>query len=142
VIAYFDTSAIVPLLVEDEPGADAALAAWLGAESVVTVRILYAEAAAALAAAARLGRLGTEALDQALAELDSLWAQMDVVGVDDPLVRTAGSLARTHALRGYDAVHCAAALRLADPTTVALSGDRQLLDAWRAEGLHVVDTRP
>jgi predicted nucleic acid-binding protein len=141
VIAYFDTSAIISLLVDDEPGAEAALAASLGAESVVAVRILYAEAAAALAAAARSGRLGAEALDQALAELDSIWAQVDVVGVDDPLVRTASSLARTHALRRYDAVHCAAALRLADPTTVALSGDRQLLDAWRAEGLHVVDTR-
>jgi predicted nucleic acid-binding protein len=141
VIAYFDTSAIIPLLVDDEPGAQNALAVWLGAESVVTVRILYAEAAAALAAAARLGRLETEALDQALGGLDVIWTQMDILGIDDPLVRTAGSLARTHALRGYDAVHCAAALRLADPTTVALSGDRQLLDAWRAEGLHVVDTR-
>jgi predicted nucleic acid-binding protein len=141
VIAYFDTSAIIPLLVADEHGAEAALSAWVGAESVVTARILYAEAAAALAAAARLDRLEAGALDQALGQLDALWAQMDVVSIDDPLVRAAGSLARTHALRGYDAVHCAAALRLADPTTVALSGDRQLLDAWRAEGLHVVDTR-
>jgi predicted nucleic acid-binding protein len=141
VIAYFDTSAIIPLLVDDEPGAEAVLAVWLSAESVVTVRILFAEAAAALARAARLGRLEPEALDLALGELDSVWSQLDIVDIDDSLVRTAGSLARTHPLRGYDAVHCAAALRLADPTTVALAGDQQLLAAWRTEGLQVVDTR-
>jgi predicted nucleic acid-binding protein len=141
VIAYFDTSAIIPLFVDDEPGAETALAVWLRAESVVTARILFAEAAAALARAARLGRLEPEALDVALAELDSVWAQLDIIEIDDSLVRTAGSLARTHSLRGYDAVHCAAALRLADPTTVALAGDQTLLAAWRAEGLQVVDIR-
>lgn len=140
-IAYFDTSAIIPLLVDDEPGSETALAVWLGAESVATARILFAEAAAALAQAARLGRLDPVAHDRVLAELDSAWDQLDVVEIDDPLVHEAGSLARTHPLRGYDAVHCAAALRLADPSTVALSGDQKLLDAWRAEGLQVVDTR-
>ena len=66
---------------------------------------------------------------------------MDVVNVDDDLVRAAGALARAHALRGYDAVHCAAALRVVSATTVALAGDRDLLAAWRHEGLHVLDTQ-
>jgi uncharacterized protein len=57
------------------------------------------------------------------------------------LVRTAGALARDHALRGCDAVHCAAALRVTSATTVALAGDRDLLAAWQREGLQILDTR-
>ena len=66
---------------------------------------------------------------------------MDKVEVDDDLIRTAGVLARTRAFRSYDAVHCAAALRLTRPRTVALAGDRALLAAWRSEGLQVINTR-
>jgi uncharacterized protein len=141
VIAYFDTSALVPLLVEDEPGAEPALAAWLGADAVVTTRLLFAEAGAALARAARLGRLEEPALDDALLELESLSQQLDVVEVDDGLVNEAALLARRHSLRGYDAVQCAAALRVAGPETVGLAGDYDLLSAWRAEGLQVIDTQ-
>jgi hypothetical protein len=140
VIAYFDTSAVVPLLVE-EPGTDIALRVFLQAETVATVRMTFAEVSAALARASRLGRLTADAHDRALAGLESVWAQMDVLEVDDGLVRAAGALARDHALRGYDAVHCAAALRVTSGTTVALARDRDLLAAWQREGLQVVDTQ-
>ena len=139
-IAYFDTSAVVPLLVE-EPGTDISLRVFLQAETVATVRMTFAEASAALARASRLGRLTADAHDRALAELESVWVQMDVLDVDDDLVRAAGALARTHALRGYDAVHCAAALRVTSRSTVALAGDRELLEAWQREGLQVLDTQ-
>lgn len=139
-IAYFDTSAVVPLLVDDEPGSEVALAAWLGAERVVSARLLFAEAGAALARAARLDRLTPRTLDGALAELEGLWSQLDIVEIDDALVHTAATLARKHSLRGYDAVHCAAALLIAGPDTVALAGDGDLISAWRDEGLQVIDT--
>ena len=139
-IAYFDTSAVVPLLVE-EPGTDVSLRVFLQAETVATVRMTFADTSAALARASRLGRLTADARDRALAGLESVWAQMDVVHVDDDLVRGAGALARDHALRGYDAVHCAAALRVTSGTTVALAGDRDLLAAWQREGLQVLDTQ-
>jgi predicted nucleic acid-binding protein len=140
VIAYFDTSAVVPLLVE-EAGTDVSLRVFLQAESVATVRMTFAETSAALARASRLRRLTSDAHDRALAGLESVWAQMDVLDVDDGLVRAAGVLARDHALRGYDAVHCAAALRVTSGTTVALAGDRDLLAAWQREGLQVLDTQ-
>ena len=139
-IAYFDTSAVVPLLVE-EPGTDICLRVFLQAESVATVRMTFAEVSAALARASRLGRLTADAHDGALAELESVRVQMDLLDVDDDLVRAAGALARDHALRGYDAVHCAAALRVLSATTVALAGDRDLLAAWQREGLQVLDTQ-
>ena len=137
-IAYFDTSAVVPLLVE-EPGTGISLRVFLQAETVATVRMTFAEVSAALARASRLGRLTADAHERALAELESVWAQMDVLDVDDDLVRAAGALARDHALRGYDAVHCAAALRVISATTVALAGDQALLEAWQREGLQVLD---
>ena len=47
----------------------------------------------------------------------------------------AGALAESRRLRGYDAVHLAAALRAQDPDLVLVAGDRALLDAAAAEGL-------
>jgi predicted nucleic acid-binding protein len=40
-------------------------------------------------------------------------------------------------LRGYDAVHLAAAERIGDATTVLVAGDRRLCDAALALGLQV-----
>jgi predicted nucleic acid-binding protein len=51
-IAYFDTSAIVPLLVE-EPGSEAAANVWNEASRIAGTRLLFAEARAALAQARR-----------------------------------------------------------------------------------------
>jgi hypothetical protein len=43
-------------------------------------------------------------------------------------------------VRGYDAVHCAAAEQLSDEQVVAASGDRRLLDVWAALGVATFDT--
>ncbi len=139
-IVYFDTSAAVPLLVDDESGASVCRRAWAAADSVVTSRVLYVEAAAALARAERIGRLTAAAHDVARAGLDLIWEQIDVVEVTDSLVRRAAQVARDHSLRGFDALHCAAAQSVAGPGTVALAGDQALLVAWQAMGLEVVDT--
>ena len=56
-------------------------------------------------------------------------------------VRYAADLAKRHALRGFDAVHLSAALRLAtrDQLTLAFSSfDDRLNQAARAEGLAVM----
>ena len=55
-IAYFDTSALLPLLI-DEPGSERAGRLWDEADHVVSVRLIYVEARAALAQARRLERL-------------------------------------------------------------------------------------
>ena len=47
----------------------------------------------------------------------------------------AGDLAETHALRGYDAVHLASALAIADDRTVMVTTDRHLRTAARNVGL-------
>ncbi|MEX1163368.1 MAG: PIN domain-containing protein, partial [Nitriliruptor sp.] len=114
-IAYVDTSALIPLIIE-EPGSERAGRVWDTAEHLTSVRLIYAEARAALAQAARLGRLAAANLRTAVDALEDLYAQLDLMDLDDPLVRRAGELAQQRSLRGYDAVHLAAAERVADDT--------------------------
>ena len=138
-IAYFDTSALIPLLV-DERGSERASRLWDVADNVVAVRLIYAEARAALAQATRLGRLSATNLDATIDALDGLYANLDLLEIDERLVRRAGELAQHHALRGYDAVHLAAAERIRDDTTVMVAGDRDLCAAARTLGMAVADT--
>ena len=126
-ITYIDTSVLLKLLVDDEVGSDAAQRLWLESDFVVCAEIGYAEARAALAAARRAGRLDSDGLSIAKAELNKLWAQVDVVPVTTVLVLAAGDLAEAEGLRGYDAVHLAAAL--AGQATVVATADYQLFAA-------------
>lgn len=135
-IAYFDTSALVPLLV-DEPGSELASRAWTEAARVVSSRLCVSELHAAVAAAVRSGRLPGEATEHR-GHADDVLQQLTHLGVDDELVGSAAALAWRHGLRGYDAVHLATALRA--PTEVVLAGDGPLLSAAASEGLAVVDT--
>jgi predicted nucleic acid-binding protein len=138
-IVYLDTSAVVPLLVA-EPTSDFCRYLWDQGDAVTTSRLTYVEAAAALAQAERAGRLTPDEHRAARRSLDRLWAEFDVIEVDDTLSRRAAALARDFALRGYDAVHCASAEQLDDDDVVAATGDRKLLDAWRKLGLSTADT--
>ena len=135
-IAYIDASAVVPLLIA-EPGSARAATLWDGADRVVSVRLLYPETRAALAQAERLGRLTARQVRDAVTEFDSLLEEIDLVEVDDALARRAGELAEVRQLRGYDAVHLAAADRVHDSNVVLIAGDRALLDAATAEGMTV-----
>ena len=135
-IAYFDTSAIVPLVV-DEPGTEAAGTIGDRADRLISTRLARVEARAALARAARIGRLTSRQLLAAKPELDGLLDQLDLVDIDDELVRSAAELAEVHALRAYDAVHLAAAARLAADDVVVVAGDRALLTGAHAIGLAV-----
>ncbi|MBL7489543.1 type II toxin-antitoxin system VapC family toxin [Frankia sp. AgB1.9] len=138
-ICYFDTSAFVPLLV-DEPGSATAIRIWDAADRVVSSRLLHVEAAAALAQANRLGKLSGSAHQAALLRLNDLYAEFDLLPVTDGLVSRAATLARQLALRAYDAVHCAAAQLLASDDLVVASGDRKLLAACRTLGLATANT--
>lgn len=135
-IAYFDTSALIPLLIE-EPTSITAAQVWDTADRVASARVVYTEARAALALAHRLDRLDAATKTRAVRELETLYGQLDRVDVDEALVRRAGSLAETHHLRGYDAIHLAAAERIADDDTVVVAGDAELCRAAHSLRLHV-----
>ena len=138
-IGYLDTSASVPLLVA-EPGSPACRRFWDDSDAVVSCRLLYVETAAALAQALRMARLDDDRYEQARHLLDALWAEVEVIELDELLAVAAAEAAHALGLRGYDAVHCAAAEQLADDDLVAASGDRRLLNAWSERGLSTYDT--
>ena len=132
-ITYLDTSVLLKLLVQDEIGGDSAEQLWMKSDFIVCAEIGYTEARAALAAAYRNARLTSRSHSLAKAELEGLWAQVDVVVITTAIVRTAGDLAEDEKLRGYDAVHLAAGL--ASHATLFASADDRLLIAAQRHGL-------
>jgi uncharacterized protein len=125
VIAYFDTSALVKLLVQ-EPGSEVAEEIWDAADTVATGRLAYPEARAALAAAKRDGRLSAPTHRRAKDEFEALWQQTWIVELSSSVAADAGKLAEQHGLRGYDAVHLASALTVGDPQLVMVCWDSDL----------------
>jgi predicted nucleic acid-binding protein len=103
------------------------------------MRLAYPEARAALAQAERLDHLTARQLREAVTEFESLFEEIELVEVDDVLARRAGDLAEVRQLRGFDAVHLAAADRVRDPNVVVIAGDGALLEAAAAEGLAVAE---
>jgi predicted nucleic acid-binding protein len=140
VILYVDTSALVKLYVE-EAGTPEVVARVERAEAVATVLITYAEARAALARHRREGGMTPTELRRAVRELDREWLTYNVVDLSDVLVQSAGALAERHALRGYDAVHLAAAveLRAAGSPVEFCAFDQRLNRAARRERLALSD---
>jgi len=140
VILYLDASALVKLYVE-EAGTPVVADRIQRAEAVATALITYAEARAALARHRRDGALSVTDLRRAVRELDREWGAYNIVDLADALVRSAGALAERHALRGYDAVHLAAALdlRAAGVDVEFCAFDTRLNRAARREHLAVSD---
>jgi len=136
VILYLDTSALVKLYVEETGTTEVAV--WVEQASIVaTARIAYAEARAAFARHRREGGLTAALLRRVVAHLDADWGRYAVVEISDALVRNAGRLAERHGLRGFDAIHLAAATDLRDPDDGLAFGcfDGELNRAARRERL-------
>jgi predicted nucleic acid-binding protein len=136
VITYFEASAFVKLLV-DEAGSESAGLLWNSSNAIVSSRLTYAEARAALAAAHRDGRLSAKSLQRAKQSLNARFDVLDAVEVTEGIVHLAGDLCEKHRLRGYDAVHLASALRVQAPDLVLTTWDADLAKAGRASGLDV-----
>jgi len=139
VIAYFDTAAVIPLIIE-ELSTESCTLMWNESSRVVSTRLLYPEARAALAKAQRMGRLSPSQLRAAVDELDALLVQIDHIEVSEELAQVAGEMAQAHGLRGYDAVHLAAAVTVADGDLVLVTGDADLAAAAGELGLPVAVT--
>jgi predicted nucleic acid-binding protein len=122
-LVYFDSSALVKLLV-DEQGSDLAADLWDNCDAALASRLAYPEVRAALAAAGR--NLSTSDLETAEQAWEQYWAAVRPVELTAAVERHAGQLARTCALRGADAVHLASALALADPDLIIAVWDKRL----------------
>lgn len=134
-ILYLDTSSLVKLYV-DEDGSEI-VREWVEeAEAVATSRVAYPEALSAFARRWNRGDLTDEEMSLARESFAGDWP----IFIHLPLhERRAGGLVVTHLLRGFDAVHLAAAQDLAErflsEEVVFSTFDGSLLRAARAEGL-------
>jgi predicted nucleic acid-binding protein len=138
VILYVDTSSLVKIYVE-ETGSDL-VREWVDeAEAIATSCVAYPEAMSAFARRREKGDLEAGSFQDVQETLESDWPSFVQLPVRE---RRAGALAVKHLLRGFDAVHLAAAIDLRDAlgsdTLVFSSFDRKLLTAAGNEGFPVL----
>ena len=132
-ILYLDSSALVKRYVA-EPGSPDVNEAISRADLIGTALISRAEVAAALAKAVRMDALTPEDAWASLQLFREEWSDLVQVQVTEMLITRADTFAWEHDLRGYDAVHLAAASLWQDAMNaqVTLSTfDRRL---WAAAG--------
>lgn len=136
-ILYLDTSAWLKLYI-DERGTQEVIAAVKSAELVAISRIAYAEARAALARVLREKRTTHAEHRKRIAALDADYVDVLKVEVSEEVVRQAGELAESHALRGFDAIQLASARWLARKTRKPVrlfAFDERVNEAAHALGL-------
>jgi predicted nucleic acid-binding protein len=105
-------------------------------------RISRPETVAAINRRQRGGQIAPADAITALNDFDQDFAQQYLgVAMSDALIDHAAVLARTHGLRGYDAVQLAAALEVWSQirSTIVISADGDLNAAATAEGMAVDD---
>ncbi len=108
-IVYLDASALVKRYVAEE-GSLEVNELISRADSVLTNLISRAEVAAAIMRASRMGIINREDARKAIAQVRSEWENLQRLPVTEATVGRADSLVSNYDLRGYDAVHMAAAL--------------------------------
>jgi hypothetical protein len=112
-----------------EDGSELASELWSTSHPAAASMLVHPEGRAALAAARRNGRLGKREHARALAGFEDLVSDLALIGVDEPLARSAGDLAEEFELRGCDAVHLATALALGKSAVTLVTWDGDLADA-------------
>lgn len=138
-ICYFDTSALVPLIIE-EPSSETCEKLWASSSRLISSRLVIVEAKAAFAKAVRMKRITKSQLLSANQILGDLVLGFDYVELSNSVVDTAGELSQHYNLRGYDAVHLASCALVNDSDVVFASGDSDLLEAALSHGISIANT--
>jgi uncharacterized protein len=142
--AYFDTSAVVKLYV-DEPGS-AEVQALAGRNRAVSSAILSVEIVSALARRNRSGELSDQAMEKALESFRKDLPLLDLVEVTADIRTRAEAALLSFPLRTLDAIHIASALFmrevLASPRLLFITSDRRQHAGASEAGLavHLVPT--
>jgi predicted nucleic acid-binding protein len=139
-VRYWDTSALVPLIVT-QPGTGAAEQTLADDAQVVTWWGTRVELVSALARLDREGQL-ERAGSTAFARLDEVGAAWQEVAPTPRLRQVAERLLRVHPLRAGDALQLAAAVIVADGSPATLpfvTLDERLARAAEREGFPVIE---
>ena len=136
---YLDTSALIKRYLIEHGTADVETLVQQ-ADGVGTSLLTRAEVSATLAKAVRMNWLKRSEADQLRQQFYIHWPAFNVIQITEAVVALADALAWEHGLRGYDAVHLAAAVTwqeaLGEPVKVA-TFDQQLWQAAQTVGLAV-----
>lgn len=137
-ILYLDTSALAKLYLEEEGSDQVREWAW-AAEALATSRVALAELAAAIARRRREGDLNDDESDSIRSAMTEDWNHLVVVHLDE---HRAADVAFGHELRGFDAIHLAAALQvrssLSDIPVLFSCFDQRLNKAAAEQGFDVL----
>lgn len=139
-ILYLDTSACVKKYFK-ESGSAAVIDAWKSAALIGTSAITYAETVASLYRKKREAPISDRIFSAAMKSFHTDWESFLRVEVARELNERILSLVKAHPLRGFDAIHLASALIVAEqvPDRVVFACyDKQLSSAAREEGLEVL----
>jgi len=137
-ILYLDTSSIVKLYIEEH--FSRSVEQWIGdAESSFTCNITYPETLSAFSRRRRDKDVTEAAFQRAVHDFKDDWLTLGILPVHE---KKAGDLVLKYGLRGFDAVHLAAALTLhkkSGSLPYAFSSfDQRLNEAAEKEGLPVI----
>ena len=136
---YLDTSALLKRYL-NEAGAEETRQFLERAEEIATIVIARVETASALARLAFSRSITEEEGERVWKEFSDDWTIITRLQVTAQAIERAASLARQYRLRGYDAVHLAAALlwqeSIGEQVTLA-TFDRDLWTAGRKAGMDV-----
>ncbi len=137
---YLDTSALVKRYVKEAGSED--VLDWMDLAKIIgTGLITRAEVAAAITRATRMKHLTAQISNKAMDKFRIEWVSFHRIPINEELVARADFLACQHNLRGYDAVHLAAALlwqeALMLPVTLA-TYDQELANAGKSSGLRAL----
>jgi hypothetical protein len=138
---FWDSSAIIPLLVDEATSADVR-AEYIRDPDIVVWWATQVECVSALARLEREMRLTSAELREALARLDALALAWHEVQPVDRVRQVATRLLRTHGLRAADAFQLAAAICASEERAGSVSVvtcDARLAVATEREGSSVVN---
>jgi len=127
---YLDSSAFVKLVVEESESAVLRTFVANGGARRVSSALLRTES---LRAVRHLG-------PEALATVREGLRRVDLIGIDDRILDTAGSL-EPQVLRTLDAIHLATALAVGDDLDAIVTYDERMVEAARLIGLATVTPR-
>ncbi|MGQ0601063.1 MAG: type II toxin-antitoxin system VapC family toxin [Anaerolineales bacterium] len=137
-IVYLDASALVKRYLQ-ETGTEEVEALIDDAQITGTALISRAEVVAALGKAARMSLVKQDEAARAVQAFRTDWPALFRLRLDEATIAQADNLAWTHGLRGFDAVHLAAAQTWQDALTetiVFATYDKQLWHAAQQIGLN------
>lgn len=138
-IIYWDTSALIKLYVQEIGTVDVDQLIKQ-ADLSGTALICHVEIAATLAKLVRMKSLRQKIAQIAFQNFLSDWPTLIQIQINQPLLTQASTLAWSHGLRGYDAIHLASAYTwqsLLDETVTFATYDRLLWDAAQTLGIAV-----